>query len=71
MFFEIFDGDLSGVEAMAVRRDGLELHLLQSHVGLEGGRRFVIEELEDGLQSAFCEDLTKFDVGEDKLGFGS
>ena len=71
MFFEIFDGDLSGVEAMAVRRDGLELHLLQLHVGLEGGRRFVIEELEDGFQSTFREDMMKFGVGADEIVFVS
>ena len=56
---------------MEVRRVEFKFYLLQFHAPLEGSRSFVIEELEDGFQSAFCDDLTKFGVGAEKLVMGS
>ena len=62
-------GDLSSVAVMEISPGDLKVCLHQLHLVLEGGRRFIIEELEDGFQSARCEYLMKFGVGEDKLSF--
>ena len=56
---------------MEVRRVEFKFYLLQFHAPLEGSRSFVIEELEDGFQSTFREDMMKFGVGADEIVFVS